>query len=115
MRPDLAAPIRDEPLTQALREGSVEQLRVGLVGVLERQGEEVSDWRDLLMDLAPYHDCAWRLGVKPEAVFEWVARKLPADVAGTVRALGQRDQLDPAEFGFALVDDDDGPRYYWTR
>ncbi len=115
MRPDLAAPIRDEPLTQALREGSVEQLRVGLVGVLERQGEAVSDWRDLLMDLAPYHDCARRLGVKPAAVFEWVARKLPADVAGTVRALGHRDQLDPAEFGFAVVDDDDGPRYYWTR
>lgn len=114
--PDLAGPIRDEELTLALREGSLEHMRAGLVQLLARQGdEEVSDWRDLLMDLAPYHDCARRLGQDPRVLFEWVARQLPADVAGTVRALGKREDFAPEEFGFTLVDEADGPRYYWTR
>ena len=113
---NLAAPVRDEALTTALREGSIDHLRIGLTGVLQRQGKEgVADWRDLVLDLAPYHDCARRLGVDPKVLFEWVARQLHADVAATVRALGAREELDPAEFGFTLVDDPDGPRYYWTR
>jgi hypothetical protein len=114
--PNLANPIDDESLTLALREGSPEHLRVGLVALLSRQGgEEVSDWRDLLMDLAPYHDCARRIGLDRRVLFEWIARKLPADVAGTVRALGNREEISPEEFGFTLVDEADGPRYYWTR
>jgi len=112
----LAGPIRDESLTAALRESSPDHLRRGLERLLSRQGDEgVSDWRDLVIDLAPYHDCARRLGLPPQALFEWIARKLPADVAGTVRALGRREEIDPAEFGFALVEDEDGPRYYWRR
>lgn len=114
-QPALAGPIRDEPLLLALREGSADHLRTGLTQILARQGDEVSDWRDLVIDLAPYHDCARRLGLPPKALFEWVARQLPPDVAGTVRALGQREEIDPAEFGFTLVEDEDGPRYYWTR
>jgi hypothetical protein len=115
--PSLAGPIRDESLTLALREGSAEHLREGLVRLLPKQGaeDEVHDWRDLIMDLAPYHDCARRLGLDPHVLFEWVARKVPAEVAVTVRALGKRDVVEPEEFGFALVDDADGPRYYWTR
>jgi hypothetical protein len=115
--PSLAGPIRDEALTLALREGSPERLREGLVRLLPREGpdDEVADWRDLVMDLAPYHDCARRLGLDPRVLFEWIARKLPAEVAGTVRALGKREEVAPEEFGFALVDDPDGPRYYWTR
>lgn len=116
-RADLAGPIRDDSLTLALREGSPEHLREGLVRLLPKGGaeDEVKDWRDLLMDLAPYHDCAKRIGVDPRLLFEWVARKLPAEVAGTVRALGKREEVAPEEFGFAVVDDPDGPRYYWTR
>ena len=114
-QPALAGPVRDESLHLALREGNPNHLRAGLEGVLARQGEEVSDWRDLVIDLAPYHDCARRLGLPPKALFEWVARQLPADVQGTVRALGQREEIDTREFGFILVDDEDGPRYYWTR
>jgi hypothetical protein len=55
------------------------------------------------------------IGIDPRVLFEWIARKVPAEVAGPVRALGKRDALDPAEFGFALVEEEDGPRYYWTR
>ena len=112
----LAGPVRDESLTIALREGSPEHLRTGLLTLLARQGEEgVADWRDLILDLAPYHHCSRRLGLEPRVLFEWVARKLPPDVAGTVRALGERAEIDPQEFGFALVEEEDGPRYYWTR
>ena len=116
--PNLAGPIKDEPLTLALREGSPEHLREGLVALLARQQrdeDEVADWRDLLMDLAPYHDCSRRIGIDPHVLFEWVARQLPAEVAGTVRQLGKRPEIAPEEFGFALVDEADGPRYYWTR
>jgi hypothetical protein len=113
---NLARPIDDESLTLALREHSPDHLREGLVALISRQGdEEVSDWRDLLMDLAPYHDCARRIGIDRKVLFEWIARKLPPDVAGTVRALGKREEIAPEEFGFTLVDDADGPRYYWTR
>ena len=115
--PELARPIADEHLTLALREGSVEHLRDGLVALLARQGDdgEVSDWRDLILDLAPYHDCARRIGVDPRVLFEWVARRLPPEVQGTVRALGAREDVPPQEFGFTVVEDSDGPRYYWLR
>jgi hypothetical protein len=116
--PNLAGPIRDDHLVAALRERSPDHLRAGLNAVLARatnEEGEIRDWRDLMMDLAPYHDCARRIGIDPRVLFEWIARKLPADVQGPVRALGKRETLDPAEFGFTLVTDDDGPRYYWTR
>ncbi len=112
----LAQPIRDEKLQLALRERSPEALRDGLVRLLGRQGEdEVRDWRDLVMDLAPYHDCARRMGLDPRVLFEWVARRLPADVQGTVRQLGKRPEVTGDEFGFAVVEEAEGPRYYWTR
>ena len=112
----LAQPIRDDSLQLALREASPEHLRDGLVRVLGRQGDEdVADWRDLVMDLAPYHDCARRIGLDPRVLFEWIARRLPADVAGTVRQLGKRREVKGEEFGFALVEEPEGPRYYWTR
>lgn len=116
--PNLAGPIRDDELLLALREGSSDHLGAGVTAVLARATDdegEVGDWRDLLMDLAPYHDCARRIGIDPRVLFEWIARKLPGDVAAQIRALGKRPELDPAEFGFALVDEPDGPRYYWTR
>jgi hypothetical protein len=115
---NLAGPIRDDDLVAALRERSPDHLRAGLSAVLGRATNdegEIRDWRDLVMDLAPYHDCARRIGIDPRVLFEWIARKVPAEVAGPVRALGKRDRLDPAEFGFALIEEEDGPRYYWTR
>jgi hypothetical protein len=115
---NLAGPIRDDDLVAALRERSPDHLRAGLTAVLARATNddgEIRDWRDLVMDLAPYHDCASRIGIDPRVLFEWIARKVPPEVAGPVRALGKRDKLDPAEFGFALVDEEDGPRYYWRR
>jgi|SRR5215211_2372888 len=114
----LAGPIRDDELLTALRDRSPDHLRAGLTAVLARamtDEGEIRDWRDLVMDLAPYHDCSRRIGIDPRVLFEWIARKVPAEVAGPVRALGKRDALDPVEFGFALVEEEDGPRYYWTR
>jgi hypothetical protein len=57
--------------TQALRERAPELLRSGLREVLVDGEEEwLKDWRDLLVALAPHHDCALRLGLDPTVLFD---------------------------------------------
>src|SRR3954451_15943476 len=67
------------PVTQALRSGSVESLRAELLRLLVA-GRDL-DLRDLLVGLAPYHDCAARLGVDPGALL----RRCPRLAAGATR------------------------------
>src|SRR5436305_2369990 len=97
------------PVTQALRSGSVESLRAELLRLLVA-GRDV-DLRDLLLGLAPYHDCAARLGVDPAALFAEVSAAGPPELRDAVCGFGQRTDIRPEEWGFAVVDTFDGPRY----
>src|SRR3954471_3671451 len=97
------------PVTQALRSGSVESLRAELLRLLVA-GRGL-DLRDLLVVLAPYHDCAARMGVDPAAVFAEVAAACPLPLRDAVRGFGRRTDIRPEEWGFAVVDTVDGPRY----
>ena len=63
--------------------------------------------------LAPYHDCACRLGLDPVKFFENAAAAAPASLRETVVSFGRRDDITPEAFRFAVVDAADGPRYEW--
>ena len=104
----------DEAPTRALRAQSSNVLSVGLAELL-RDGEEqwVADQRDLMIVLAPYYDCATRLGVDPAKFFDEAANAAPQSLREAVAGFGHRDDITPDAFGFAVVEDSDGPRYVW--
>ncbi|HXH97044.1 MAG TPA: hypothetical protein VNH40_07520 [Gaiellaceae bacterium] len=101
--------------TRALRSRSPELLRADLARlVVEGRAQWLLDWRDLLVALAPYHDCATRLGLDPTAEFAAVAAAGPEELRDLIRSFGRRDDITPGAFGFRLVDAAEGPRYEWT-
>jgi hypothetical protein len=101
-----------DELSRALRERDEELLLLGLQRVLvECEQEWVKDWRDLLIALAPYHDCARRLGRDPTVLFDQAAAEGPEILRDTVREFGRRRDVTPEAFGFAIEDDPGGPRY----
>jgi hypothetical protein len=99
--------------TRAVRSGSGELLKYELHGLLvDGESEWVKDWRDLLIALAPMHDCARRLGLDPAAVFDEAAKDAPATLAEHVRRFGARTDVTPTSFGFRLDEQaPGGPAY----
>ena len=95
--------------TNALRARSPEQLRFGLLAMV--RGKAGDDQRDLMMAMAPYHHCAGQLGLDPALLFDDVASELPPRTAELVRGFGDRRDIRPRSFGFALEEDDGGPFY----
>lgn len=98
--------------TRALRTRSAELLR-------EEVGRTVAaydgrDDRDLMVSLAPLHDCARRIGLDPVTLFEEAATGAAPDVAVLLRHFGRRTDITPEAFGFALVAVAEGPAYAWT-
>src|SRR4051812_41305439 len=81
------------PVTQALRSGSVEALRAELLRLLVAGWD--LDLRDLLVGLAPYHDCAARLGVDPAALFAEVSAAGPPELRDAVRGFGSAPTSGP--------------------
>ena len=101
--------------TRVVRSGNPGALIVELLDLLvEHEDEWVKDVRDLMATLAPYHDCARRLDVRPGEIFETAASGGPPTLADVVRAFGHRDDVRPENFGFAVVDTRDGPEYFST-
>jgi hypothetical protein len=70
-----------------------------------------ADNRDLLVALAPYYDCAGRLGLDPATMFDQVAEAGPPELTAAVRDFGRRDDVTLAAFGWTVVETPDGPRY----
>jgi hypothetical protein len=102
----------DEGPTRALREQSPDVLRAELRNVvLESEEVWLRDWRDLLVALAPYHDCARRLGLDPTVVFDEAAEEAAADLQEIIRRFGRRRDVTPRGFGFKVVDAPVGPQY----
>jgi hypothetical protein len=102
--------------SRALREHAPELLGSGLRRLLvEGEQEWVKDWRDLLVVLAPYHDCARRLGVDPTLLFDAAADEGPATLRDVVRDFGRRRDVTPKAFGFEVVEGPEGPRYEFTH
>ena len=104
-----------DPATRSLRSGSAEVLEAAIVDVLVSGEQEwLSDWRDLLVTLAPFHDCARRIGAEPSAVFARAAAAGPPSLRETVAEFGARTDVTPGSFAFVLEQTPDGPRYRCT-
>jgi hypothetical protein len=101
-----------DELSRALRERDDAVLLLSLQRtIVEGEQEWVKDWRDLLVALAPYHDCARRLGLDPSELFDQAAAEGPEILRDTVREFGRRRDVTPEAFGFAIEDEPGGPRY----
>lgn len=106
----------DAPVTEALKLQSPDALRAALLRLLtDGESDWLKDWRDLMVAMAPYHDCATRLGLDPAALFDDVARQGPQALAGIVRTFGQRTDITPSAFGFTLTTSQDGIAYEWPE
>ena len=105
----------EHPATRALRESSPQLWRELLLADLV-EGEEfwLMDSRDLMVALAPYHDCARRLGLDVPAAFREVAEAGPPGLSEVVVAFGVRVDITPDNFAFALRDGPDGLTYVST-
>lgn len=104
----------DGPPTEALRLQSADVLRDGLHCLLVTGEEQwLKDWRDLLVAMAPYHDCATRIGLDPARFFDEVSREAPQTLASTVRTFGQRRDITPSAFGFTVTTLGKGQAYEW--
>jgi hypothetical protein len=98
-------PLPDSGPTKALQSGSAKTLRESLLKAVNTGIDEwVKDYRDLMMALAPYHDCARRLGQDPQILFEEVAASCPPEVAEVVWRFGCRTDITPEGFGFFVED-----------
>lgn len=102
-----------DDVTRALRRHSPELLTETLRQLLQSQPTPLSDWRDFSAALAPVYDCATRLGLDPQPLFDAAAQGLPSEIKELAREFARRDDITPQAFGFAVVDTSDGPRYAW--
>jgi hypothetical protein len=69
------------------------------------------DSRDLMLGLAPFHDCARRLGLDVSRVFNDAADTAGGEAAQIARDFGQRSDVTPDAFAYAVESGSDGPRY----
>ncbi len=95
--------------TAALREQSPSVLRGGLIWLL--RAYDGKDPRDLMLGLAPFHDCARRLGLDVGQIFNDAADAAGGEAAQVARDFGQRSDVTPDAFAYAVESGPDGPRY----
>jgi hypothetical protein len=101
-----------DQVTQLLRTGDPSLVEANLVDLLVTGEEEwVKDDRDLMMALAPRHDCARRLGADVAALFRRAAAAGPASLRDCVEEFGRRTDVTPQAFGFRVEETPEGPRY----
>lgn len=93
-----------------MRSHSMDDLLLGLLAYM-RACEPVTDWRDVLVGFAPFHDCASRLGLDPAWVFDVAADAVGREVADLARTFGRRTDVTRRTFGYTVVDGPDGPFY----
>lgn len=95
--------------TAALREKSQSVLHGGLIWTLREY--DGKDQRDLMLSLAPFHDCAQRLGLDVSRVFDDAADAVGGEAGEVARVFGRRLDITPDTFMFAVESSSDGPRY----
>ena len=95
--------------TAALREKSQSVLHGGLIWTLRMF--DGKDPRDLMLSLAPFHDCARRLGLDVSQVFDDAAAAVGGEAGEVARVFGRRSDVTPDAFAYAVESGPDGPRY----
>ena len=104
----------DRVATEALRSGSPGKLEASIRGLLTdpENAQLREDSRDLMVALAPLHDCARRLGLDPVAVFDAAADGAAAEMAELAREFGRRTDITGEGFAFIVEDTDEGLEYW---
>jgi hypothetical protein len=104
----------DRVATEAVRNGSPERLEASVRDLLTdpEYAQLREDSRDLLVALAPLHDCARRLGLDPVTVFDAAADGAPPEIATLAREFGRRTDITEHSFAFMVEDTDEGPEYW---
>ena len=104
----------DRVATEALRTGSPERLQASIRELLTdpEYAQLREDSRDLIVALAPLHDCARRLGLDPVTVFDAAADGASAETATLAREFGRRTDITGDSFAFIVEDTDEGPEYW---
>jgi hypothetical protein len=95
--------------TAALREQSPSVLRGGLLWLL--RSYDGKDPHDLMLGLAPFHDCARRLGLDVHQVFNDAADAAGGTGAQVARDFGQRTDVTPDAFAYVVETGPKGPAY----
>jgi hypothetical protein len=95
--------------TAALREKSRSVLHGGLIWTLRMY--DGKDPRDLMLSLAPFYDCARRLGLDVSQVFDDAADAVGGEAGEVARVFGRRSDVTPDAFAYAVESGPDGPRY----
>ncbi|MFI0367503.1 hypothetical protein ACH35V_06460 [Actinomadura sp. 1N219] len=98
--------------TFALRSGSVERLRDGLLAHGMAECRRGRDWRDSLVSWAIHFFVAEALGYGAQALFQEVADRLPpGEWPDLLRRFGTRKDVTLRAFGWRLVDADTAPDF----
>jgi hypothetical protein len=95
--------------TAALREKSQSVLCGGLIWTLRMY--DGKDARDLMLSLAPFHDCARRLGLDVSQVFDDAADAVGGEAGEVARVFGRRSDVTPDAFAYTVEAGPDGPKY----
>lgn len=69
------------------------------------------DFRDVLVGLAPYLDCAQRLGIDPVELFDFASAAVGEAMRQTVRTFARRSDVTLEAFGWQVMHMPDGPCY----
>src|SRR5688572_10670890 len=104
--------MNEHPASKALRARSPDLLRQLLVADL-RDGEQewTKDHRDLMVMLAPYHDCAQRLGLDPAEELRDAAADGPPSLREVVHTFGERHDVTLASFDYSVTQRPEGLSY----
>lgn len=98
--------------TAALRLGSAPRLREGFERLVEAEARARGwDSRDTMISLAPFLDCARRLGVDPAAELGPIAATGPEWFRETFEGFVHRAEIDLRDFGWSIRQTPDGPAY----
>lgn len=94
----------------SMEERSAERALSGLCIYAFDKGE-VSDYRDVLCELAPAHVCIRQLACEPADLFAKAASFASVSLAKILRTFGQRADVTAAAFGWKIASTPYGPRY----
>jgi hypothetical protein len=70
-----------------------------------------ADFRDVLVGLAPYFDCAERLGLDPVALIDSATATASEAMRKTARTFARRSDVTLNAFGWRLIERSEGPCY----
>jgi hypothetical protein len=92
--------------------GSPERLGVELNRYLvENELGVNSDWRDVLVGLASFYDCALRLQVDPVRLFDTASEDLNEETRELARGFARRSDVTLKSFAWTLESTPEGPCY----